>query len=550
MVLCRSCLARLRAKKGTSRMNYFRYSWVREIVVITFICFFFMMFLFSQVKGLSLRIDNDYDSNIPIYTYVVEVIHEKGYLPLTHPYVGPGISVHGDPLSAVFHPLVMIPLIIFGIDVGFKVILFLLPWVSALAMLLVLRTMITSSVARVFGSLLYGFSGALIARIAAGHIEKFISYAFLPLVFIFLLKPKFVSRDVLPFSLLISLTIFSGDIYAVWFIFLILIITRMYFIAARMTSVKREVGLGLLSALLVGVFTAVRTIPFLLYVYPHMVRFFPIHPLQGSLHIFVSPLLYIVPFTSGFYDRPSMQRIFGFGYNWTEYFSFLSPFALFLLAPLGRIWKRPQVRILCYILVLLFLFVAIAFPYSPFYWAEKIIPVIRIFRAPSRSMLVSMPVIISLVALSSSVLLVSSKGVKRIAHVSMIVSIVWVMAVYGKIFVSLFELPRIQDMKIVQELKAKDASTFSVGVFACCFQKFLVESHIPIVNYYYGWRMDSQPDFLTADGNKTNVSRLYSVRPQYVIGDKKDSFGQYGYTKFLDNDRVSIWRAKEHRQAL
>ena len=95
----------------------------KELMFIVLGALLFVLPVLYQVRHLTLRLDSDYDTVLPLYGYVAQYIREHGSIPLTFPYADFGYPTVADPLSAVLNPIFMVPLVLFGIDSGISVCL-------------------------------------------------------------------------------------------------------------------------------------------------------------------------------------------------------------------------------------------------------------------------------------------------------------------------------------------------------------------------------------------------------------------------------------------
>ncbi|MBI3577696.1 hypothetical protein HY086_06690 [Candidatus Gottesmanbacteria bacterium] len=469
---------------------------MRNLGIITFLFSFFLIFL---TWNQSFRLDTDYDSNFSMV----------------------GRYVLGDPLSPMLNPLYSVPVLIFGTEYGFRITIALVIMFSSLTMWLLLRNLRVTPTVRMWGSLLYATAGTLVARIAAGHIEKVLSYPLVPIFFLALLQKRGILAGVIA-----AAAFLSGDVYLAWFFF----VFGMAALAWRMWTL-REIALSAISFLL---FSSPKLIPFLVAVQPTMERFFPIHYSDGSIHAFLAPFAFFIPFQTSFYDRPFLQRLLGFHFNWYEYFAFLSPLPLVFLFQ-KKIWKERIIQFLLFLFCIGALYLALAYPYSPFYWLFRFVPSLQVFRVPQRILFPLTTVVVVLFALAAD-------RWRRFAVPLMAGSLLWTSAIFTKTFTASFESPRVLEKQVAAELRKRDNSSFAVANFVCCIQTFLIAEKISILNYYYGWRPKGSPNFIRADGNGFDYSPLATVQPKYIIGKSSDDFTQYGYNPFFAEGSIHVWQ--------
>ncbi len=494
----------------------------REILFLFFgvLAFFLPFFLLTQ--GKMLRLDTDYDSNLPVYRFIVETVRTTGRFPTWNPYVSTGIPIIGDPLLSILNPFFTVPVLIFGVESGMYVVFLLSLLTSAIGMWWMLKFLAISVWFRIFGSLLYAFSGALAARVASGHIEKVLSYPLLPLFFTGLFK-----HNVFIISLAWTLILFSGDVYALWLTLTIFLIINFY-------KIRRIILILVLFIL----FSGIILIPMIADVYPNLARLFPIDPFAGSIHIIFFFLPFLVPLQTSFYDTPILQKLLGFHFNWYEYFAFISPLPFVFLWKLPKIWGKFQVRLLLIILATGAFYISLRHPYSPFYWLFQLIPQVDIFRVPQRMFMVVTPVMIALI------MLCAEKWSRRFSYVLLALAVAWTFVVTLPIWVRSFEQKREYAESVIRDLRSRDPSEYYVASFVCCMQWYLVGEHIPIINYYYGWKPKSAPSFINENGDGYDFSALNTVRPKYILGSTGADFSSYSYDKYFEKKSITIWKSR------
>jgi len=515
----------------------------KELFLVFISALLFIVPVLWTVRNLHFRLDTDYDAHLPIYDYLVDQIRTHNTIPLINPYIATGMPVIGDPLSQALNPFFMVPLVLFGVDIGIGVVFVIVTIGAGFAMWILLTGLGIRGSPRLWGAILYEVSGALPARIAAGHVEKFFTFPLLPLFFWSILSTRVSISRIVVASLVVACLFYTGDVYSIWMVLLLFVVTRWQYLFQRKTSIVRE---GVAVLLLCGgslLLSLPKLIPFLTMVRPIFSRFFPINPFIGSIHFFLTPLAFILPFQSSFYDRPSLQRLFGFHYNWYEYFAFISPMAFLPLLSLRRSWKKPIVPTLLLLLVVGALYISLGYRYSPFYWLFTRIPVLHIFRVPQRMLLVLLPLVILLLAICAQTWRESmrSKWSRVPLFFTFVISIFWTTVVSQHILVKAFEPKRQREEALVHELRRQDGSNFSVATFVCCMQRFLMKEKIANINYYYAWRPKDAPSFITSHSD-SDFSPLAFVWPRYVIAQLTQDFSQYSYQLFFETPVARVWK--------
>lgn len=497
--------------------------------------------VFRNTAHQSLRADTDYDSNLPIYTYVLDYIHAYHVLPQTNTLVGKGISVLGDPLSALYNPMFSIPIYILGVDDGLKVVFLLSVLLSGVSMLTLLSSYGFEGLARVLGVLLYELSGALSARIAAGHIEKILSYPLQPFFYLFTLKERMSWTDRMGAAAALALIFFSGDIYGMWLLGIMFIATRGFWFMHRKAWRDEVMNLVLVAGIfLLGI--SVKLFYLLKDVYPYFSRFSAVNYLSGSIHYFLVPFAYFMPIQAMFYDRPTIQRILGFHFNWYEYYAFITPLPFLFLLYLPKVLKEKITQLTIVLLLVGSMYVALGYPYSFFYWLFKLVPPLEVFRVPQRMIMVMTPlVILLLVTCAASWFKFASLKWMQAGLIISMFAVGWTLIISRQTILKSYEPVRQTESSVAGELRARDPSGYFAVSFVCCMQRPLTDNHIPILNYYYGWRTKETPSFITADGEAYNYDMLTSVRPKYIITKKGLDMSKYAYSPFFNIGIIEVW---------
>lgn len=494
----------------------------REIVFLIVAAILYVLPVFWQVRNLHFRLDSDYDSALPILTYIVESAKTELSVPLIFPYMKGGIPIIGDPLSFALNPLITVPAILFGIQTGLRITIFISVSLSGISMAFFLSKLAIRGSIRLWASLLYMTSGALGARIAAGHIEKILSFPFIPLFFYFTLDPSLNVIRIFGAATTLTLIIFSGDFYMVWFLTLFFFITKLYYIMTKHESFVSAWLSMIFVYILFFTLSAVKLLPFFTEVLPTMERFSNIDPYVGSIQVLFFLFPFIIPFRMVFYDRPAFQRLFGFYYNWYEYYAFISPLPFSFLIKVRSVSNKKIILLLVLIGVGA-LYAAVKYAYSPFYWFFHWIPLFGLFRVPQRMFTPMTPLLIGLLALCA-------KRWKRqkMVKIILILSVLWTFLVGQDTMRIGFEKPRLAEQQLIKKLREKDPSAYSVTTYICCMQTFLTQAHIPLTNYYYGWNW--------------KLKNFPQIQPKYIIAPKKSDYSGDLYSPFFETDIARVWK--------
>lgn len=484
----------------------------------------FVLPVLYQTRLLTLRLDSDWDTVLPIYGYIADFIRSQHILPLTFPYAGLGYPILRDPLSAMLNPFFMAPLVIFGLDNGMRLVFIILPIVAGISMRVLLTHLGVSGGIRLWGSLLYAISGALTARFAAGHTLFFLSYPLVPLL-IAIGADRFISiQSAVAFGGILALMFYSGDVYGVLFGLLWLGASCLYW--------RRNPVYPITVAAFFVAFSLPKLLPVVRDTWPNMQRLFTPVVGEGSVHAVFLPFFYMIPFRETFYDRPFFQRIFGFHFNWYEYYAFISPLPFVFLLFIRKIWNQQAVRLLVFILIGGSLYLAMRYAYSPIYWLYRWLPVLEIMRVPQRIALYTTAPLIALLALGAKE--AWKEGKKTLIVCVCLGSLLWTYGESRQAFLVAFEKPRIWERKLANELRQQDSSEFTVLTRVCCLQRFLAESRIGILNFYVPWREKGLPP---------ESEMIYRLHPKYVIEKLDIDISAQAYYPLFDTPIARVWKA-------
>lgn len=482
------------------------------------------------------RLDSDYDSNLPVYQYMVNYVYMHKSLPTEIPLISSGISVWGDPLNSFFNPVLSLPLLLFGINIGIRLSIVLSCFLSGIFMYVLLKKFVASKWISLWGSFLYMSGGAFFARVAAGHIEKFLIYPFVPLLLYFSFNKNLSLKSIVLLGFVFSATIYSGDMYAAWFFFLIFTTIRTYYFFSG--SRIRQIFYFILPLTAFLFLSLPKLLPFYLTVLPHMQRYNIIDPFLGSLHFFLFPLPFIMPFGVWFWDRPFFQRNLGFYFNWTEYFAFLSPVPFIFLVTIKKTFFQETVKILLLVLLMGILYFSLAYPYSPFFWLFHATFLSDFIRVPQRIVLPMTAAVVILLTVCVESWFKTTKK-RKLSIALLLISLIWTLGVDWNIQLQTFTNQNYQQKQLIQEF----AKTYKTGIAVVDFvpetQYFLIQNNIKIENYYYGWIPTGTITY--NDGGSWAYGQLTVEKPVYVISKPEIPLTFYGYKNILKNSTIAVW---------
>jgi hypothetical protein len=501
--------------------------------------------VFWITRHLSLRLDTDYDMLLPGLRFVEYSFKDPAHFLLWNPFVGTGVSNLGDIQSYIWSPLFVLPVLLFGVYGGLLFIITAAVVLSGIFMWIFLRSLNLPSHLCVWGACLYEVSGTVAARFAAGHVIYIYSYAFLPLILWAIIQKSVSYKQLLLVAIMIASMILYSDFYTPWFVFLIFITTRRYFTLRYRTGIHKLV----IQSVFVGFISLLFILPKLYftirYVLPVFGRYSSDVYSAGSIHAFLFPVVFAVPWQVMFYDRPFFQRLLGFHYNWYEYYAFVSPLPFLALFYIKNVFKKDSVRIFLLILLVGAFYISMKYPYSPFYWIFRFIPPLHIFRVAQRIAVPLTSVVVALCAFCLSVWFRrSKKGTwKRLIYWSILAgSVFWTFYISVTTFIHTFAPLRIAEESLASQLRSRDASNYYVADFACCMQTYLVDNKIPIINFYYSWKPEETPSFLNDKQDGYNFEVLRTTRPTYIIAYTKDTFDIYDYSYVFSVGDIAVWK--------
>lgn len=523
-------------------------SWILSLLkseyVVTILAAFILLIPIAFSTGhLSFRLDTDYNVVLPMAQFAINAVIDPIHFLTWNPYIGLGIPVLGDPSSLALSPWYMPIFLLFGADLGLRVIIAVSIIVSGICMVRLLRSLDVHPRVIIWGAVLYELSGALAAMIASGHIERFMSYAVTPIAVLCMWKKRMQLSDLFMLGLLFTGMYLSDDFYTPWFLSLFWVGFSLFscFVERKpLRSIFRELTL---TAGIFIVFSLPKLIPFIRDVLPHFDRLSYINPFEGSVHGWLLPLFYVVPWQVSFYDRPVLQRLLLFRYNWYEYYAFISMFAMVPLLAIRQVLHNRYVRLSLCAVIIAFFYISVRYWYSPFHWIFEYIPLVRTFRVPQRIGVPLLVPLIALIAVCADMLMRNQKKYPaRILLIIFSASSLWTGLVFYRTLLGTFETPRMAESYIASELRNRDSGNFYVANFVCCMQPFFLKEKIPVLNYYYGWQPNYVPKFTDSTRTTDDYTQFLNWRPTYIISRKGISFSYYGYFPYLERDAIQVWK--------
>jgi hypothetical protein len=365
---------------------------MNNLLKIILFCIFSVIILIPVFKDSNLIDQNDLNGNITPLLLFKDSLLKEGSFSQWNQYVNQGIPQTADPLFGVFNPVISLPIILLPYQYALKLIYLLSGIIAASSMYLLLKYFKITEKISILISLTYLSSGYFASRIVAGHLEKVVSFAFLPLLLFSLIKT--VKEKNILWSgitgIVLSLILLSGDIYnALFCIYTILIIAAYYFL-----SNKKITFYLVLSIILFVLFSSIKIIP-MVELQPYIAKIKD--PFSGSQN-FISIFYYLfLPYD--FVDKlVPTSKFLSNAFGWWENISFIGPLSVIgFFSILKTINKKNETVILAILFVLYILMSMPALAINPLHILISNFSTLQFFHVPSRIFaLLSIIILVSL----------------------------------------------------------------------------------------------------------------------------------------------------------
>lgn len=506
-----------------------------EITIFFFFSLLFVFPIFLHIKSTFPRLDSDYNAVLGIYEYIGNFVRVHHSIPSIVPFVGKGISVVGDPLNAIFDPFFSLPIIFFGINMGIRIAIFINAWLSMITMLLFLKKLQVKQYLQYLGSIAYGTSGVFTASVAAGHItEKFLTYPLIPLFFMLSMQKKMTIRILVGIGMIFATTVYCGDLYALWFFGIFLIVIRSFFFFQEKINLKELIYICVPGALAI-VFASPKLFFFTHDVLPIMQRTNIVNPFLGSINAMFFPLQFLIPFQVNFYDRPFFQRIFGFYYNWYEYYAFIGILPIFFLKNIKLVFTNTYTKLFIISLFVGAFYVANNYWYSPFHYIFLFVKPIDVFRVPQRIAIPLTGAVIALICMCAN----TWKN-KSTVFALMSVTIFWTISIGWFTFSRTFVPISKNELQFTSLVRKIDVQKHPVLLVDAGSEYLLSKVNIPVANYYYGWVPRKTP-IVFIDNHMLNKKVIYQNKTQFILASTKYSFKDIGYMQLGKVNNEIVW---------
>jgi hypothetical protein len=290
---------------------------------------------------------------------LVNSLSHYGQFPLWNPYLETGLPFLGDPMAHVFNPVVTIPVLVYGVQTGFKLALFLSFLAAAFGMWRLGAALGMGHASRVWVALLYAFAGQPVARFYQGQYLFVLGFAWIPWCVgsLYLLHKTGRRFHIATSAISLALIFFSGNAYyafymlvAVGLLALVMLPELRHWAKPFKPQFRLDtrflVNLSLTAILALGI-VAVQLLP--------MIEFWPRLSKSNNLTGAQSMLQVFWDYTSKNTDRPDAVNP---PITREEFYAYIGlwPTLALVLVPIA-LWKRERRLILFFLLLLLFVLV-------------------------------------------------------------------------------------------------------------------------------------------------------------------------------------------------
>ncbi len=297
---------------------------------------------------------------------LVNSLRQYHRFPLWNPYLSSGLPYVADPMLHAYNPLVSLPVLLFGVQDGFKLAIYLSFLVAALGMRQLGVTLGLSLPARLWASLLYTFAGQPVARFFQGQYLFIFGFAWIPWAVMGLVGLVSTGRRLYAglTALALGLLFFSGNGYYAFYMLLLIALFALV-MGVRLHLCKPFFGFNLkwiLSLTAVGVLAlgviAVQLLP-LAQLWPRLSKTTEVvgmHTLRQIWLDYTSKDTYREDAYARLPAREEFYAYIGIG-----------PFLALLLLPLA-VWQRDRKVVLFLALLLLMVIVWVDQDLTPWFY--------------------------------------------------------------------------------------------------------------------------------------------------------------------------------------
>lgn len=429
---------------------------------------------------------NDLIANVGGFAYMSEIITKYRQIPHWNFYIGTGLPTLSDPLNSYFNPLIFILYTLFDFILATKILIGTLIFASGISFYFFCKKFRINSPMALLTSMTYMSSGYLVARLVAGHLEKLIAYALIPLLYYFIFSfiedKKKNSISSLGVGFIFGLFLLSGSIYELLFGSIVLSFTYFYVLVKNMNNFKKIMTHAISVLLVFFLVAGWKLYPMMKYSQQLYKLSSPFEGSQNILSIIFSFFVFVgskFNFGNIFVKSP---------YRWWESFAFIGPLPLFTAIYYFFYQKDKNRLYILSLIVILCTYAMMGSPVSPFHWLFKLAPFLWNFHVPSRIFVYILPLLLLIYALIFS----QNKRKKIIAIVLMTVNLILVLFVFRKMYYSYNFLQLNPNYGLLlNALKKQDDSIYYVAQSSTFDYQLplhiAVANHQKILNPTYGY---------------------------------------------------------------
>jgi len=171
---------------------------------------------------------------------LVNSLREHGTFPLWNPYLQAGLPFVADPFLHAYNPLATVPVLLLGVEDGFKVALFLSFLAAAYGAWLLGLALGLRPISRVWLALMYAFTGQAVARFFQGEYDFVLGFAWIPWALAASLAAVRSGRLRWAVLAAVSLVLvfFSGNVYYAYYTTVVMVL----FAVVAVVGVQRDVS--------------------------------------------------------------------------------------------------------------------------------------------------------------------------------------------------------------------------------------------------------------------------------------------------------------------
>ncbi len=514
----------------------------KNILIIFFYC---LLLLSPFLLEKQILRHNDLDEITFNLSYIKQSLLTYHTFPQWNPFANEGIPTVSDPLNAFYNPVVGIPFVILPFSAAIKTTYLLVAILSALSMYYVLKKLKVNNAISLISSLIYVSCGYLASRIVAGHF-LLLTFPLLPVIFysLFIITAKKNYFWSIVLSLMLTLSLFSGDLYNLLYSSILFGVAFLYIFARKRFSL-------VINFIVSGVV-------FILF---SMVKLFPMLQLPGSLikaqepfagsQNIISIIYYLFFPVKPVFAHLDLGGFLNTGFAWWEKISFIGP-----LPPLVLIfWYkfRKKIKNADNLLLIIFLIVVmlVSMPaptVNPLHFLILKFTVLQDFHVPSRVFALLAALIIIIQSLVLNAVMIKKWKIKIIFLLA--VNLVLTTAFFWFVLI-VYNLPpmNVPDYQsALKEIRQKDPSIFYLAqsgssrvpanIALKTKQKFIQN---------YAFTLANSPAFTYVPFWFTSNSYYRDITPKYFLteGDK-DLFVRYKPALIYSHGNVNVYKISSY----